>query len=145
MIGLDTSFLVVVTHQEHPAHASAWELFTSGIRGHDGSYALVPQVLTEYIHVITDPRRFERPLQMNAALAVAEHWWQARECRQVQVDSDAVSSFLAWMSFHRLGRKRILDTMLAASYRAAGVSKLATTDWRDFELFDAFEMLRIAP
>jgi hypothetical protein len=33
--------------------------------------------------------------------------------------------------------------MLAASYRAAGVTRLASTDWRDFEVYFAFEVVRI--
>lgn len=145
MIGLDTSFLVAVSIVEHPAHASAWHLFDAEIRNRDGSIALAPQVLTEFVHVVTDPRRFEHPLEMLDALRLAEGWWLARECRQVQVGPDAVSTFLDWMTFHRLGRKRVLDTMLAASYRAAGVRRLATTDWRDFAVFDTFEVIRVAP
>lgn len=145
MIGLDTSFLVAVTIREHPAHGEAWGLFESEIRGRDGSFALVPQVLTEFAHVVTDPRRFERPLAMTEALSMADRWWRASECRQVAVDGNAVSIFLDWMSLHRLGRKRLLDTMLAASYRAAAITRLATTDWRDFELFEGFEIIRIGP
>lgn len=143
MMGLDTSFLVAVTVREHPAHADAWQLFESEIQGQEGSIALAPQVLTEFAHVVTDSRRFERPLDMSEALATAERWWKASECRQVTVDMRAVSIFLDWMSLHRLGRKRLLDTMLAASYRAAGISRIATTDWRDFELFEGFDVLRI--
>lgn len=145
MIGLDTSFLVAVTVLEHPAHTAAWRLFESEIRGREGSVALAPQVLTEFAHVVTDPRRFERPLPMNQALSIGERWWQSIECRHVPTDADTVSTFLDWMTLHQLGRKRLLDTMLAATYRTAGVPRLATTDWRDFEVFGAFEVIRIEP
>jgi predicted amidohydrolase YtcJ len=40
---------------------------------------------------------------------------------------------MTWMHEHRLGRKRLLDTLPAATYYRAGVSRLASTDWRDFE------------
>ncbi len=143
MIGLDTSFLVAVTLRDHPAHGEAWHLFESEIQGRDGSVALTPQVLDEYLHVATDPRRFERPLTMGDALSVADRWWNAGECRQVTTDSRAVSIFLDWMSAYRLDRRRILDTMLAASYRAADVTRIATTNWRDFEVFESFEFVRI--
>jgi hypothetical protein len=36
--------------------------------------AVAPQVLAEFIHVVTDPRRFAQPLDMNAARHVAEQW-----------------------------------------------------------------------
>jgi toxin-antitoxin system PIN domain toxin len=142
-VGVDTGVLVAVTVREHPAHAAAWRWFVDEVRGRDGAMALAPQVLAEYAHVVTDPRRFERPLSMADALAVASRWWHARECRQVTADGDAVAIFLDWMAEHRLGRKRLLDTMLAASYRAAGVSRLVTTDGRDFEVFGGFEVVRI--
>ena len=143
MVGVDTGFLVAVTVREHPAHAAAWRWFVDEVRGRDGAMALAPQVLAEYAHVVTDPRRFERPLSMEEALAVASRWWQARECRQVAADGDAVALFLDWLAEHRLGRKRLLDTLLAASYRAAGVSRLVTTDGCDFGVFGGFEVVRI--
>ncbi|MBA2668504.1 MAG: PIN domain-containing protein [Trueperaceae bacterium] len=143
MIGLDTSYVVALAVREHPAHDAAWRLFETEIRGRDGSMALTPQVLTEFAHVVSDPRRFERPLVLGDALSLSARLWQARECRQVAAGADAVSIFLDWMTLHGLGRKRLLDTMLAATYRAAGVERLASTDWRDFELFDTFEVVRI--
>lgn len=142
-VGVDTGVLVAVTVREHPAHAAAWRWFADEVRGRDGAMALAPQVLAEYAHVVTDPRRFERPLSMVDALAMASRWWHARECRQVAADGDAVAIFLDWMAEHRLGRKRLLDTLLAASYRAAGVSRLVTTDGRDFGVFGGFEVVRI--
>jgi len=141
--GIDTSVMVAITVREHPAHAQAWRWFADEVRGRDGAMALAPQVLAEYVHVVTDPRRFESPLSMEDALAVASRWWHARECRQVAAEGDALAIFLDWMAEHRLGRKRLLDTLLAASYRVAGVSRLATTDWRDFDVFGAFEVVRI--
>ena len=144
MIGLDTSVLVALAIRDHPLHGRAWVLFEDEIVGRDGAMALAPQVLTEFAHVVTDPRRFERPLSVPDALAIAERWWGARECRQVRTGRPSVAIFLDWMTLHGLGRKRLLDTMLAATYRAEGVERLATTDWRDFEVFGEFEIIRIA-
>lgn len=47
------------------------------------------------------------------------------------------------MREHRLGRKRLLDTLLAASYHRAGVRRIATTDWRDFAVYGVFEIERL--
>jgi len=63
--------------------------------------------------IATDPARFERALSMPAAAESA-----AREVRQVYPDDHAVSLFFDWIGKHRLGRKRLLDTMLAATYFA---------------------------
>jgi predicted nucleic acid-binding protein len=143
MIGLDTSYLVGLALREHPAHEDCMRLFDTEIRGQDGSMALAAQVLAEFCHVVTDPRRLERPLEMSDALELCEHWWNARECRQVSVDAEVGALFLTWMHTHRLGRKRLLDTLVAAAYHRAGVTRVATTDWRDFEAYEVFAVERV--
>lgn len=143
MIGIDTSFLVGLGIREHPVHQRCWQLFEKQIRGQAGSCALAPQVLCEFAHVVTDPRRFEKPLTMPEALDICRQWCQAEECRSISPSPEAVAVFLNWMHQHALGRKRLLDTLLAATYHCAGVTRIVTTNWRDFAQFGVFsqEML----
>ena len=143
MIGLDTSYLIGLAIREHPSHPRCLEVFDEEIRGGTATMAVAPQVLAEFCHVVTDPRRFERPLAMADALDLCGQWWHAQECRQVAVDVEAGALFLRWMADLRLGRKRLLDTLLAASYHRAGVSRLAATDWRDFERYGVFELIAV--
>jgi hypothetical protein len=44
-------------------------------------------------------------------------------------------TFVAWMKTHGLGRKRILDTLLGATYLTAGVNSLVTINGRDIRTF----------
>lgn len=141
MIGADTSFLVALAVREHPAHEAARRLFDDDIVGGTATLALAPQVLAELCHVVTDPRRFERPLAMPEAVELAEGWWHAQECRPVEVDAEVGALFLTWMHELGLSRKRLLDTLLAATYYRAGVRRLATTDWRDFARYGVFEIV----
>jgi predicted nucleic acid-binding protein len=143
VIGVDTSFLVGLTVQEHPAHHKCWELFDGEMVGKSASMAIAAQVLTEFCHVITDGRRFGRPLEMTAALDLCEQWWNAEESRAVIVDAEVGVLWLAWMHELRLGRKRLLDTLLAATYYRAGVRRLASTEWRDFTRYGVFELERL--
>jgi predicted nucleic acid-binding protein len=143
VIGLDTSFLVGLTVREHPAHAACLELFENSIRGRDSSAAICAQVLSEFAHVVTDPRRFAQPLQMSEALDICSQWWQARECRIVEPSQHSFPVFLDWMQRHRLGRKRVLDTLLAANYHSAGIKRIATTDWRDFRILGVFDVVQL--
>lgn len=46
--------------------------------------------------------------------------------------------FLTAMAKHRLGRKRVLDTLLAGTYRNAGVTSLLTLNPGDFTVFGEF-------
>ena len=143
MIGVDTSFLVALAVREHPSHRRSWLLFEKEIQGGEATMALAAQALAEFCHVVTDPRRFEHPLEMSDALELCESWWNAQECRQVVVDDQVGALFLTWMHEFKLGRKRLLDTMLAASYHCSGVRRLAATDWRDFERYGVFELERL--
>ncbi len=143
MIGVDTSFLVGLAVREHAAHDRCWALFESQILGGHATMAVAAQVLAEFCHVVTDDRRFERPLAMVEALELCAQWWNAQECRPIEVDAEVGSLLLSWMHEHRLGRKHLLDTLLAATYHRAGVRRLATTDWRDFEIYGAFEIERL--
>ena len=145
MIGADTSFLVGLAIREHPAHEACVRLFETEILGQAGSMALAAQALAEFCHIVTDFRRFERPLEMSDALEISEQWWRAEECRHVHADAEAGALFLSWMHELRLGRKRLLDTLLAATYYRAAVTRIATTDWRDFEAYGVFEVERLAP
>ena len=46
---------------------------------------------------------------------------------------------IIWMRQHRLGRKRILDTHLAAVLHVSGVRRLLTSNVADFAIFSSLE------
>lgn len=135
--GADTSFLIATEITEHPQHAGARDLLAKLIARGD-RIALVPQVLAEFVHVTTDPRRFQVPIPMEDALDHSERWWNAREVEQVMPNDEAVALFHEWMRRNRLGRKRVLDTLMAASYRTAGINSLLTLNFDDIAVFGGF-------
>lgn len=141
MTGLDTTFLVQVEIQEVDGHGAALELLRREIVGRDREAGLAPQVLSEFIHVVTDGRRFERPLSMAQALARADFWWNATEVERMVPDERVVPQFLAWMREHGLGRKRLLDTLLAATYYGRGVTRIVSSNARDYRVFGVFELI----
>jgi predicted nucleic acid-binding protein len=142
--GIDTDFLVAVEIQDHPFHREAHALLQSLLReGHD--LALVPQTLAEFIHIVTDGNRMPQPLTMAEAIRSAEHWWQAEEVVRLFPDGHAVSDFLGWLTRHQLGRKRLLDTMLAATFHSAGVKRIVTNNGRDFRALGVFEIIGFRP
>lgn len=65
--GFDTGFLVAAEVAAHPDHAAA-RARIDALRMNGDRFALAPQVLAEFIHVVSDPKRFSRPLTMDAAL-----------------------------------------------------------------------------
>lgn len=135
--GFDSGFLVAAELAEHADHTAARAELARLLALGD-HFALTPQVLTEFIHIVTDPRRFAQPLEIDEARRVAEQWWTARDVDQVFPDAAAVRQFLAWLELHRLGRKRLLDTLLAATYRCAQIHSVLTTNPHDFEVLGGF-------
>lgn len=138
--GIDTDFLVAAEIREHPYHRPADALLQALLAdGHE--LALAPQTLAEFIHIVTDPKRMPQPLSMAEAIGRAEHWWQATEVVRVFPDGQAVTDFFGWLSRYRLGRKRLLDTLLAVTFQQAGVKRLITNNEGDFKGFGYFEIV----
>lgn len=59
----------------------------------------------------------------------------------VQSSAETVLQSLRWMRQFDLGRKRILDTELAAVFHVAGVRRLFTSNPSDFAVFGVFEIV----
>ena len=132
--GLDTTILVQLELADHEMHARAARLRDT-LLAEGSSFALAPQVLAEFVHIVTDGRRFTNPAPVARAIDQSERWWNAREITGVFPGPDAVSTFHRWMRDGQIGRNRILDTLLAATYAAAGVTAVVTSNTRDYHSF----------
>ena len=135
--GLDTGFLVAAEIKEHVDHAAARATIARLTTAAD-QIGIAPQILAEFIHVATDPRRFALPLDVDTSRQLAEQWWTASDVVKVFPNALAVRQFLAWMQQFALGRKRLLDTLLAATYYQAGIQSILTTNPADFAVFGVF-------
>jgi predicted nucleic acid-binding protein len=71
--GLDTGFLVAAEVREHADHVAARGTLARLLSAGD-LIAMAPQVLAEFIHIVTDSRRFAQPLDLTAARQLAEQW-----------------------------------------------------------------------
>ena len=122
---------------EHPDHDGVWRRIRE-LKVQGDSFALTAAVLAEFMHIVTDPRRFKLPLTIAQALTEAGGWMDASDVEHVSPDDRAVKWFFEAVAMHRLGRKRVLDTMVAATYRQAGITSLLTLNGQDFEIFGDF-------
>ncbi len=141
-VGIDTDFLVRLSILEHPKHRE-----TRRIRDHfldrGDQFALAHQVVALFVHVVTDAKRFERPLSMQEALSRSQEWWTAAEVDQIFPDDKAMKWFHDHMDRYRLGRKRVLDTLLAATCISAGVHHLITGNPSDYRIFPELELIEM--
>lgn len=142
MIGVDTTFLVQLEIRELDAHEAAASLLTRQLRS-AGRFALTAQVIHEFLHIVTDGKRFREPLAMPTAIAKAQHWWNATEVTVVHPVAATMDLFFEWMGQYSLGRKRILDTYLAATYVSGGVTTIVTSNARDFGVFPELEIMHL--
>ncbi len=142
--GIDTSFLIAMELDEHPSHVAAGialrRLLAAGDR-----LALTPQVLDEFIHVATDGKRLTHPLGVATAREAAERWWSSADVDHVFPNEEAVSQFFAWIDQFQFGRKRLLDTMLAATYFHNRVTSILTINPKDFAILGVIQCPSLAP
>ncbi len=139
MIGLDTSILVAQAIAEHPQHEASQQWLDEEI-ARNQTFAITSGILAEFIHIVTDGRRFETPLAMSEALERAVFWSEAREVALLVADEAVSTRWLKWLADFQLGRKRLLDTLIAATWHAAGISEICTLNPRDFQVFDVFRI-----
>jgi hypothetical protein len=103
------------------------------------TFALAPQVLQEFVHVATDCRRFQYPLSFDEALNRSRFWWEADEITHCHPGEGAWEQAWTWMEEFHLGRKRILDAYLAATYYEKSVIRLAISNTRYSQLLGVFD------
>lgn len=139
MIGLDTTVLLAYEIREAAGHARVREHIVMASKAGSEQYALAPQVLQEFLHVATDSKRFEHPLPMEDALHRCRVWWEAADVIHCHPGERAWDLAWSWMGEFRLGRKRILDTYLAATYHERGIHRMATGNAGDFALLKVFD------
>ncbi len=139
-LGLDTDVVVnwAMSGAEH--HDAARALLRREIQA-GNTIACTPQVFFEFIHVVTDERRFERPMPMSLALDTARDFWDGPETIRVLPGPRVLHRTLELLGTLQLGRKRILDTALAVTLDEAGVKRLATFNGRDFEPFSFLKIV----
>lgn len=138
VLGIDTDVLVNFVMEGSSHHATVRALLKKESR--DGNQlGLTPQVIFEFLHICTDPRRFQRPMKMEQAASVAAELWNGQEIVQITPAATVIYETLDFLDKLKLGRKRILDTALAVTLKQAGVRRLATLNRKDFEVFPFLE------
>ena len=141
MTGIDTTFLIDLEIKEMPRHERAVEIFNKWREEKNSFLVIYSNVFNEFLHVITDAKRFVNPVPMETAIERCWYWIDHQRVKVVYSSDDSLKRQLLWMSMHELGRKRINDTTMAAVYAQEGVSKIITANPADFEILKTFEVI----
>jgi len=139
--GLDTNVLVrahlpVLTESE-----TVRENLRSKLGDDNWQIVLTAVVLHEFVHVTTDQRRFNPPVPLASALALAKGYLARPNVDCLLLDGRALQLASHLLERHRLGHKRIADTLLAATLLRHGVNSIMTCNPSNFAVFNDLEVI----
>lgn len=138
MTGVDCNILVQLALADHPANAVTVVAVQAEMQ-RAGLLVFPSLVATEFLHVVTDARRFDPPLTMIEALDWMDEILTTPSFKLLEPSPESLRQTFRWMRQFNLGRKRILDTHLAAVLYTAGVRRLLTSNPGDFTVFGVLE------
>lgn len=141
MIGIDTTFLIDLEISDSPRHQNALKLFNKWRKEEHSVLAIFNQSFLEFQHVITDAKRFNQPLTMEQAIERTWFWLDQERIKIIYPNDSSLKRALLWTNMHKLGRKRIQDTHMAAAFAESGVSKLWTANPDDFKILGCFDLV----
>jgi predicted nucleic acid-binding protein len=95
MTGLDCNVLVQLALADHPANAATVAAVQAEAK-RTSSLVLPPLVVTEFLHVVTDARRFSPPLTMVEALDWIEEFLANPSVRLLQANEQSLRQTLCW-------------------------------------------------
>ena len=139
--GLDTNVLVYAHVASLPEHGVVRAFLEAQLARRDVTLFLTPSVLHEFVHVVTDPRRFEPPVAIGEALALARLYLGRANVECLATDAEALAAALDLVERHQLGRKRLADALLAATLLRHGVRQLVTSNRADFDVFSGLDLV----
>ena len=98
MICLDSCFLIDLYWTDSPRHEGALDFFETKIKPSKEKILVFYNVFNEFIHVITDSKRFENALSVKQAIEIVDNWCDIENIVVVYPNDD---------SFVRNGKKMV--------------------------------------
>jgi predicted nucleic acid-binding protein len=139
--GVDSNVLVYAHIPTFPEHPRVRVFLTDFLAETDAVLAFTPAILHEFVHIVTDARRFSPPVEMSEALAVARHYLDRENTECLSVSETDMTHAFDLLERHGLGRKRIADTLFASTLLSNGFSELITCNPDDFKVFDELNVI----
>lgn len=141
MTGIDTCFLIDLYWQDSPRNKNARKFYSRLAEDESIKIAVYFNCFNEFLHVITDAKRFENPLSVKEAVNIIDLWCDLDRITVLYPDDTVFKRTIAWMNMFNLGRNRINDTQMAACYLSNNITSIITANPKDFEIFQSFELM----
>ncbi len=140
MIGIDTCFLIDLYWQDSPRNKNARALYSKIANDETTQLAVYFNCFNEFLHVITDPKRFSNPFSIKEAINVIDFWCDIDRVKVLYPDDTVFKRTITWMNMYNLGRNRINDTQMASCYFSNNITSIITANPKDFEIFQSFAL-----
>ena len=137
MIALDTNILVYARRAESVHHSAAVKLLRNLAEG-DAPWALPWPCVYEFVRVVTHPRVFDPPTDLEAALEDLESLFDSPSLTLLGEGPTHAGHLLTMMRDGAAVGNLAHDAHIAALLREHGVRELWTTD-RDFRRFGGLQ------
>jgi len=138
---IDTNVLISAHLPAMPEHQRVRAFLLAQLRSPSNTMIVTPNILHEFVHVITDAKRFTPPVAIVEALAIARLYLDRSNVECLAPDEADLRAAFDLMERHRLGRKRVADTLLAATLLRHGIAEIITCNPRDFEVFQTLRIV----
>jgi len=139
--GLDSNVLVYAHIPALEGHGAVRAFLLEQLAEKNVTLVITPSILHEFVHVVTDARRFDPPVTMPEALAVARLYLGRSNAECVATDAEILLKALDLVERNSLGRNRLADTLFAATLLHHGVRSLITCNPGDFRVFAGLEII----
>jgi len=124
-----------------PQHPAVRSFLENQLDDPNVTLVLTAGILHEFVHVITDPRRFDPPVSMAEALALAREYLSRSNVAVAPTDEAALRDSFALGDRHSLGRKRLADALTVAALVNDDVNELISCNERDFDGIGALTVI----
>ncbi|MCC6133225.1 MAG: PIN domain-containing protein [Acidobacteria bacterium] len=133
MIALDTNILVYAFREDSPWHAEAHRRIQDLGEG-TGPWAIPWPCIHEFLSIVTHPRIYRPPAELEIALAAVAAWMTSPTLRLLSENASYWGELEGLTRLAKTRGPRIHDARIAALCLSHGVKELWTAD-RDFGSF----------
>jgi len=128
---IDTNILVYAIDSESRYYQAA----RSVLERERLTYAVSPQIIFEFLSVVTNPKRVRHPLDPKQAWEVIQTILDHRNIRVLSIDADVVQKAMHLAVKHQLKGPRVFDAVAAGVIIQNHIPLVITVNVKDFEAF----------
>jgi len=139
---VDTNVMVYAADTNSPFHVACRQLIKQGIKD-EVSLCVSPQVLFEFLAVITSPKRVVKPLKLDKAINEINKYLGYKNIKKIYPKNDVIKKTLELCKKYNIKGQEIFDVQIIATMLSNNVTTIYTYDKNHFERFKEIEILTL--